>query len=118
MKTTYYLSYNGSPITVIGEVLENNNIKISLENGKEIGIINSHKDDLDNIQKQFLELFDGETNNVSSNKVISPSEVIKGIENIIEKYPETKGRLASLKSQMKNIFLKYNVLDWVQILNL
>lgn len=112
MKTTYYLSYNGSQITVIGEVLENENkVKLSLENGKEIGIINSHKDDLDNIQKQFLELFDGETNNVSSNKVISPSEVIKGIEDIIEKYPETKGRLASLKSQVKNVFLKYNVLD-------
>lgn len=117
MKTTYYLSYNGSQITVIGEVLEANKIKLSLENGKEVGIIDSHKDDLDNVQKQFLELFDGETN-VSSNKVISPSDVIKGIEDIIEKYPETKGRLASLKSQVKNVFLKYNVLDWVQVLNL
>lgn len=116
MKTTYYLSYNASPITVIGEVLESNKLKLSLENGKEVGVINAHKDDLDNVQKQFEKLFDGETN-VSSNKVISPSDVIKGIEDIIEKYPETKGRLASLKSQVKNVFLKYNVLDWVQILN-
>lgn len=116
MKTNYFLGFNNQTVFVLGEVLENNKIKLFNKNHQEIGVINAHKDDLDTIQREFLKIYkdpisEQEVTETVVEKTINPSDIIKGLESVIEKYPETKSRLASLKSQINNVFVKYNVLD-------
>lgn len=108
MKTKYSLNLNGNLVTVIGEVIDNNSLRLSYLNGEIIGIVNSHKDDLDSIQREFCKL---SSSAPIIEKIIEPIDVIKGLENIIQKYPETKSRLASLKSQVYNVLTKNHVLD-------
>lgn len=110
MKTKYSLSLNGNLVTVIGEVIDNNSLLLSYLNGEIIGIVNSHKDDLDTIQREFSKLSSSSAP-IIEEKTIEPIDVIKGLENIIQKYPETKSRLASLKSQVYNVLIKNHVLD-------
>lgn len=108
MKTKYSLNLNGNLVTVIGEVIDNNSLRLSYLNGEIIGTVNSHKDDLDTIQREFSKL---SSSAPIIEKNIEPIDVIKGLENIIQKYPETKSRLASLKSQVYNVLIKNHVLD-------
>lgn len=109
MKTKYSLNLNGSLVTVIGEVIDNNSLLLSYLNGEIIGLVNSHKDDLDTIQREFSKLSSSAP--IIEEKTIEPIDVIKGLENIIQKYPVTKSRLASLKSQVYNVLTKNHVLD-------
>lgn len=109
MKRNYYLSLNNKPIKVIGETVDGKNIHLSLPDGEVIGVISSHPDDLDTIQRKFSEL-NKENKDSILEKVIEPIDVIKGLENIIKFHPNTKNRLASLKSQVYNVLLKNNLI--------
>ena len=90
-------------------MIDNNSLRLSYLNGEIIGTVNSHKDDLDTIQREFSKLSSSSAPIIE--KIIEPIDVIKGLENIIQKYPETKSRLASLKSQVYNVLTKNHVLD-------
>lgn len=109
----YYISVNGEIIEVFGNVISPKKVEL-IYNNVSLGVINSHKDDLDTVEKEFKKLIRNinlKSIGVTENKGVSPSDVIKGLEEIITKYPETKSRLASLKSQVYNVLKKNNVLD-------
>lgn len=112
METYNLKTKTGETILVEGKQKNSKELEL-LYQGQVLCIINAHRHDLDNIQKQFnkLEIDFENLTNINKNEELSPSNIIKGLEHIMNIYPETKARLASLKSQINNVFKKYSVLD-------
>lgn len=72
--------------------------------------VSSHQHDLDGIEKEVKEKTNMELIAELTAQEHS-TNVIEGLNEIMRKYPETKGRLASLTSQVKNVLIKHGVIE-------
>lgn len=71
--------------------------------------VSSHQHDLDGIEKEVKEKANMQLI-AELNAQEHSINVIEGLNAIMNKYPETKGRLASLTSQVKNVLIKHGVI--------